>query len=147
MVASAALSWRSPDLKEFRNKPPTNVLQFSPAHKKSWLVSMMDGTPAPRLLDVSVLTTDRVHFPAQRSRQVVQLLSAKIGKADMFLGQTMSFAFGWQHMTLMPERRRYPRFLDSLDAVRIPIPDSGINARGLGWCCFRCHDSLSISIH
>ena len=131
MAASAALSWRLPDLKEFRNKPPTNVLQFSPARKKSWLVSMMDGTPAPRLLDVSVLTTDRVHFPAQRSRQVVQLLSAKIGKADMFLGQTMSFAFGWQHMTLMPERRRYPRFTSwlplRLTAVAGKIEPSTVN--------------------
>src|ERR1700682_2674449 len=51
MVAFAALSSRLPNLKEFRNKPPTNVLRFSPARKKSWLVSMMDGTSASRLLD------------------------------------------------------------------------------------------------
>src|ERR1700682_1831456 len=54
MVAFAALSSRLPDLKEFRNKPPTNVLRFSPARKKFWLVAMMDGTPASRVLDVSV---------------------------------------------------------------------------------------------
>ena len=41
-------------VKGISKQTPTNVLRFSPARKKSWLVSMMDGAPAPGLLDVSV---------------------------------------------------------------------------------------------